>query len=364
MATRHISHPGHWRVIGAIAAKDIGEAWRNRTLLGVAAGLFVTMLISQALPFLLGLTGRQPVLLVAGPESQLVETLAARDDLMISRRNTLSAATETVASQNGGMLGIVLTEEAEARLLAGQSVALEGITPYATTPAQLEEALATFQAALTETTGGGQADVTVSTVYPTATTGGRPGMAVMTVILVLLLVGMLMVPALMVEEKEDHTLDVLLVSPATPFDIVIGKALAGMAYGLIAATVAALFYHTLIVHWGVAVAGALVTIVFGISLGLLMGMIFSNSASLNLWLSIILLVLMLPVLVQLAPRLASLAEMPVAAWMPTLAMDQILTASMLEVVPVTTTLWSLSAVLLAIGLLLALVVWTIRRSTV
>jgi ABC-type Na+ efflux pump permease subunit len=46
-------------------------------------------------------------------------------------------------------------------------------------------------------------------------------------IVVLAMTGAYMLPTLLVEEKEKHTLQALLVSPASPGDIVISKALTG-----------------------------------------------------------------------------------------------------------------------------------------
>lgn len=364
MSTHTASHPNHWRVIGAIAAKDIGEAWRNRTLLGVALGLLATLFLAQALPFLLGLSGRQPVLLVAGPESALVEALASHDSLRVSRVNAAETAVSALVQQGGGALGIILPPEAEAELVAGRPVTLEAITPYATTEDQLAQATASFQAAVAELTGGGTVELTIRTVYPSTDSTGRPAMAVLSALLVLLLVGLLMIPNLMIEEKEDRTLEVLLVSPATPFDVAVGKALAGLAYGVIAMLVVGLFFHSSVVHWGVALLGCALAVLFGISLGLLLGLLFDNSSSLNLWTSGILLALILPVFMRLMPRLAAQVDSPMWQWIPSLAMARILTASMAAAIPVSETLWSAALVLAAIGLLIALVVAAVRRTTV
>lgn len=363
MTTQTVPQPSHWRVIGAIAAKDFGEAWRNRTLLGVALGLLATLFVAQALPFLLGLSGRQPVLIVAGPDSALVDLLSAQEGLRVSRVNAVETAASALAQQGGGALGIVLPPEAEAELTAGMPVTLEAITPFATSDDQLAQAMALFQAAVNEATGGGAVELAVRTVYPSTDSAGRPAMAVLSALLVLLLVGLLMIPNLMIEEKEDRTLEVLLVSPATPFDVAAGKALAGLAYGVIAMLVVGLFFHSFVVHWGVALLGSALAVLFGISLGLLLGLLFDNSSSLNLWTSGILLALILPVFMRMMPRLAAQVDSPVWQWIPTLAMARILTASMASAIPVGETLWSAAIVLVAIGLLIALVVAAIRRTT-
>jgi ABC-2 type transport system permease protein len=62
-------------------------------------------------------------------------------------------------------------------------------------------------------------------------------MLVMFLVMALGMTGTFMVPTLLVEEKEKHTLDSLLISPAGPKDIAAGKALTGMSYSLLCAGV-------------------------------------------------------------------------------------------------------------------------------
>ena len=61
--------------------------------------------------------------------------------------------------------------------------------------------------------------------------------------------GALVVPLLLVEEKEKRTLDFLLTSPASLTEIVTGKALTGVVYSALIAGVLLAINHKLIGNW-------------------------------------------------------------------------------------------------------------------
>jgi len=58
---------------------------------------------------------------------------------------------------------------------------------------------------------------------------------IMFLVMALAMTGAFVVPLLLVEEKEKHTLEFLLVSPAGPAEVVAGKALTGLVYSLLIA---------------------------------------------------------------------------------------------------------------------------------
>jgi ABC-2 type transport system permease protein len=61
---------------------------------------------------------------------------------------------------------------------------------------------------------------------------------------IMLTMGILLVPTLMLEEKQTRTMDALLVSPASISQVVIGKAIAGFFYILVTAAIVYLIYWT------------------------------------------------------------------------------------------------------------------------
>ena len=70
-------------------------------------------------------------------------------------------------------------------------------------------------------------------LYPAADAGGEPMMAAILLAIVITTLGLALVPLLMVEEKEAHTLDTLLVSPASLGQLITAKAITGFVYCLV-----------------------------------------------------------------------------------------------------------------------------------
>jgi ABC-2 type transport system permease protein len=96
-----------------------------------------------------------------------------------------------------------------------------------------------------------------------------------------------MTPEIVIEEKERRTMQMLLTSPASPLDVVIAKSLLGIIYVVLAAL------PVIALSWGVyhnplPVAGfILLTLIFGVGLGLLVGAVFDNNKAAQIWASLV-----------------------------------------------------------------------------
>jgi ABC-2 type transport system permease protein len=110
----------------------------------------------------------------------------------------------------------------------------------------------------------------------------------------LTMVGVFVVPYILVEEKEKGTLKAVLVSPATYADVVIGKALVGIFYALVAAFALMLFNNGFSGNIVVTVLAVVLGSVFLVQIGLLMGAAFKQMTQVNSWSSIVMITLMLP----------------------------------------------------------------------
>jgi ABC-2 type transport system permease protein len=106
--------------------------------------------------------------------------------------------------------------------------------------------------------------------------------------------GAFVVPLLLVEEKEKQTLQVLLVSPATPTEVVVGKALAGLFYSLLTAGVLIGMNRGWAGDWPVTILVLLLGSLFLIAVGLLVGGLLRTTMQVNTWASIVMLALMSP----------------------------------------------------------------------
>jgi ABC-2 type transport system permease protein len=106
--------------------------------------------------------------------------------------------------------------------------------------------------------------------------------------------GAMVVPLLLVEEKEKRTLDFLLTSPASLTEIIAGKALTGVVYSLLIAGLLLAINHKLIGNWPMTLLTILLGVLFVVAIGLLMGSLFRNTMQVNTWAGLVLLVLLAP----------------------------------------------------------------------
>ena len=106
--------------------------------------------------------------------------------------------------------------------------------------------------------------------------------------------GVFVVPTLLVEEKEKHTLDALLMSPADTAEVVAGKALTGLLYSLLIAGALLVLNPGWAGDWPVTLLAVLLGSLFMVAVGLLMGSLFRTTMQVNTWSSIFMLALMSP----------------------------------------------------------------------
>ncbi len=116
------------------------------------------------------------------------------------------------------------------------------------------------------------------------------------------MVGGFIVPTLLVEEKEKHTLQAILVSPAGYGDVVVGKTLVGIFYALLSAVLLLLINGGFVGNIGITMLSIVLGALFLVLLGLFLGAIFHSTNQVNAWSSFILLVLMIPAMFNLPPR--------------------------------------------------------------
>lgn len=171
----------------------------------------------------------------------------------------------------------------------------------------------------------------------------------------------ILVPYLMIEEKETRTIDVLFVSPASNSQLVIGKAIAGLVYGLIGAGVVLFFSRAMVVHWGWVSLAALSGALLATAIGLLLGSMFNNTQNMSLWLGVILAALIMPVMLDvLVAESWPQSLKTIVPWVPSVLLAKMFRASFSADVSLEIALPALGMVVGCTVLLLAAVVWRIR----
>jgi ABC-2 type transport system permease protein len=198
-------------------------------------------------------------------------------------------------------------------------------------------------------------------ISPPTEIGLLGGIITVFAVTIILLMGVILVPTLMLEEKQTRTMDALLVSPASINQVVIGKAIAGFFYILVTATIVYIIYWTGVVNWGLTLLFVLGSGLFSVGLGLLLGLMFKNQQEMTGWLSLTIVVISGSIFVILIGL-----EMPawldtLIQWLPSVALAKIFWASFSTQAQIGQVLRNLGIVLITSGILYGFVIWQVRR---
>jgi len=352
------------RIIWAIAAKDIVDAIRNKTTISIILGVAIMMLSSQALPLLLKLNRTPWVVVYDAGESHLVEALGKSKDLKLRAVGSQQEMEDTLGESRETLLGLVIPVGVDQALEAADHVELDGYFAHWVSEPDATERRLFFEQQLSELAGQPlRINVEGNIVYPQPNSDGGPFMVSISLVIAIVTICGIVVPYSMIEEKETHTMDVLLVSPASTSQVVVGKALAGLVYGLAAAGTVLAFNQAMVVHWGVAILAAICGTLFAVAVGLLMGSLFDNPGSMNLWFGVIVVFLMMPVFFTVV-KVPSWPEIvtTIMSWIPTVALARVFGVSFSGSAALGLVLPDLGIVVGSAALVLALVVWKVRQA--
>ncbi len=367
MNSRSYAFMDDLRIIWAIAAKDIADAVKNKTFLSIIIGMAMLMLSTQAFPFLVRLSAK-PSLIVydagasSGGDSELLIKLREDGKYRLIEVDSAEDLEGALISADAEVLGLIVPAGVDPALAAGSELELDGYVAWSRRSAA-DELRSDLEANLRELLGQPvKVDVAGHIVYPPPEGGASTGTIAIVLVLILTITGGFLVPYLMLEEKQTHTLDALLVSPASIRHIVAGKALAGLAYCLVAAAVTLAFHWSTVVRWEVAIVATLCGAVLTVGLGLLLGSLFESAQQMGLLVGVPALVLMLPVV--LAAVGASLPD-PLAellSWTPTVALGKAYLVSFSNATTLAGALGDLAIVVAWAVPIYGMVVWLVRRS--
>ena len=180
-----------------------------------------------------------------------------------------------------------------------------------------------------------------------------------------LTIGIAFIPGLLVEEKEKKTIRMLMVSPASWGDIVMGKLLVGLGYQLLISAAVLLIQDGFVGQVPLVLLFTLLGSAFGLVLGLLFGSICQTNGNVGLFVGIVSLAYTLPSLV-LGPLYVilqgSLFEQAIKV-LPTYYMaDGILKAMQNQATP-GNTLLDILILSIATVLLFCAANWTLNRQS-
>jgi ABC-type multidrug transport system permease subunit len=181
-------------------------------------------------------------------------------------------------------------------------------------------------------------------------------------IMTMCLTGVLVVPLLLVEEKENHTLEFLRLAPASLNEVIIAKALTGLVYSGLTVFILLAFNYRQVGNWPITLLVMFVGMCLVVLIGLLMGAFSQNTMQVNTWASFVAVVLMLPSFFGGVMSLPPLFE-TVLRLIPTYYLIEALRVALTN--KGLTEMWGPMAVLMAIVVVtFSAVVWTLKRERI
>jgi ABC-type transport system involved in multi-copper enzyme maturation permease subunit len=351
------------RIILAITLKDCVDAVRDRKLLSVFVAVLLMVALFRFLPALR--EGDTPTLAVVDPgPSALLDQWAGSSQFELQRMSSLEEMEYFLGGEETAVLGLVLPPDFDQNPSGEATLELEGYVDHWVGDAQAAELGSAFEAELTALSGRPvRIDISNDVVF-THPLGLRPVTTSFLMVYALVVVGLMIAPGLMVEEKELRTMDALLTSPASAGQIVTAKALTGLLYCLMGGGLVLTVSAPMVVHWDIAILAVVCGSLFTVALGLLLGVILSAGQQLILWSAVLMFPLFVPVIASeiLADLQAPVQVQQAVSLIPTVAVAEATRWALSAEVP-----WGEIATGLAVAvacaiLLLAGVAWIVRRS--
>lgn len=314
------------QIILAITAKDILDAVRNRTILSqLVTALFLSAFFT-IMP-LLSDTGTPLVFLADAGQSSYSARIKESDALTIRFYPTEEAMKADFILRADNQLGLVLPSGFDQAVARGETPVIQGYVLSWVKAKTVAEKKANIESRLGEIIGSQvRIDMAGGTLYmqPDSNGGFLEATGIM---IILLITGMYLVPILMLEEKRTRTLEALLVSPANSSQIAISKTLTGIFYVSIFAILVVAANGYLVQQWGLIIVSALLSIMFSVSVGLLLGILVENLPRLFVTTQILLIPIILPVLLVIIKSAVPAWLSSIARWVPTTAIFDLLRIS-------------------------------------
>ena len=196
-----------------------------------------------------------------------------------------------MANQN---LGLVLPADFDQTLASGGTPTLSGYI-FWVDRMKVAELEAKYSQAFSEILGQPvQVVIGQNIIIPQANVDGMQTTVAYQMVYFVFTIALLLIPHLMLEEKQTKTLDALLTSPASPGQVVLGKALAGLFYILVIGGLALALYSMYIVNWVLALAAFLGYALLAIGLGLAVGSFIKSMKQAGIWMVVLILILVDP----------------------------------------------------------------------
>ncbi|MGD9099746.1 MAG: ABC transporter permease, partial [Anaerolineae bacterium] len=294
--------------------------------------------------------------------SRLVTALEGSSEFELRQANSTLELERLLSNTLDPQMGLVIPANFDQVLESGGRPELDGYVSWANR-ARANGLKSNFERRFAELLGQPvRINVQGNIVYPPPGAALISGIATITAVTLVLVMGLQLVPMLLFEEKQTRTLDALLVSPANIAQVVLGKALAGAFYVLVAAGVVFAVNWAEVVHWDVALLFTLGMGLFAVAVGLVLGSFFSSQQEVSGWMALLVVIFVGAMLVEALELQLPASLQAMIPWVPSVALVDIMRISFLKDVSWTEVWTNLGRVMGISALLYAIVVWKVRRA--
>ena len=360
-----INQPKHSRIILTIARKDILQAIKDRITLGVIIGVLLLILPSQLIPLILR-SETNPLAVIyftknTSPGNELIDNLAST----AVQAQSVKDLQDEIASGRSQIIGLVIPGDFFENLSAKEVIEIDSYFPHWTKPDEANDLIKHFEEQIQRNTGiNVKISIKDDQVHPTEKTRGSEVMFILQLVNAVLTISLALVPQLIFTEKESHTLDALLISPARLSDLVIGKGLVGAFYASIAATMVILLNTSIISHWWLLISSIVSGIAFAVLLGLSIGLIFDNFQNATFAMYIIVILAIAPAFINLFLNLNIPHWLSILMnWLPSGSFAHLLLTSVLKTYDPIFVLLLFCSIWVSNLLLFGVNIWLIKNKT-
>ncbi len=348
-------------IVWVIGVKDILDALKNkssRSNLIIMVGMVVFFsYFSMQRPFDKNVS---VVVYDEGNTNLVLESASLADGAKYSFRkaSSLPEMERMMAYQD---LGLVLPADFDQTLSSSGTPTLSGYI-FWVNRMRVAELETKYSQAFTEILGRPvQVVIGQNFIIPQADSDGDHTSVTYLMVYFVFTTALLLIPHLMLEEKQTKTLDALLTSPASPGQIVLGKALAGFFYVLIVGGLGMALFSGYVVNWIMALAAFLGYALLAVGLGLVVGSFIKSTKQIGLWMVVLLLFLAIPPLFYMSSNLKPGIRV-FLTWFPSSALASIFRYSCSIGVTPAEFLPNIAIALVSIAAVFGLVIWKVRQS--
>ncbi len=343
-----------------IGSKDIQDALKNKSSLSNIIIMILMVVffywLSDVRPFDKNVS---VVVYDEGKTELAFETVKLANGVEYSFRpaSSLMDMEQKMANQN---LGIVLPADFDQALASGDTPILSGYIFWVERN-KVTELEAKYSQAFSEILNQPvQMNIGENIIIPQENADGSQTNVTYLMVYFVFSTALSLIPHLMLEEKQTKTLDALMTSPASPGQIVLGKALAGFFYILVIGGLALALFSRYIVNWDLVLPVFLGYALLAIGLGLLVGSLIKSMKQLGVWMLVLMLSLMIPPLFYMSPNLKAGIRL-VFTWAPTSALASLFRYSCTTGATLSQILTNLAVATVSIVIVFGLVFWKVRR---